>query len=216
MGSVGTTKKNHKLILRKCSASLNDLERADPLALVCGVCCEFVTFPLVSWVRCGTWLYRFLIFTPLLTSVIVGVNEKMLNLMPWSHWRLTFLRLFILVFSFYSRNTHLLPPKPKFPFHHLKRGFQNFHMKYVLVPADKAANNVVVVWRLYYGDTLKRELIDTNAYTLHASLSDRFAVDGHGCYTAQHLGVKAKENQDKIPTLYWLPELHKSKMYFSL
>ena len=24
------------------------------LALVCGVCCEFVTFPLVSWVRCGT------------------------------------------------------------------------------------------------------------------------------------------------------------------
>ena len=37
------------------------------LALVCGVYCEFVTFPLVSWVRCGTWLYRFLIFAPLLT-----------------------------------------------------------------------------------------------------------------------------------------------------
>ena len=28
-------------------------ERADLLALVCGVFCEFVTFPLVSWVRCG-------------------------------------------------------------------------------------------------------------------------------------------------------------------
>ena len=41
--------------------------RADLLALVCGVCCEFVTFPLVSWVTCGTWLYRFLIFAPLLT-----------------------------------------------------------------------------------------------------------------------------------------------------
>ena len=27
---------------------------------------EFVTFPLVSWVRCGTWLYRFLIFARLL------------------------------------------------------------------------------------------------------------------------------------------------------
>ena len=44
-------------------------ERADLLALVCGVYCEFVTFPLVSWVRCGTWLYRFLIFAPLLTYV---------------------------------------------------------------------------------------------------------------------------------------------------
>ena len=29
-------------------------ERADLLALVCVVCYEFVTFPLVSWVRCGT------------------------------------------------------------------------------------------------------------------------------------------------------------------
>ena len=29
--------------------------------------CEFVTYSLVSWVRCGTWLYRFLIFAPLLT-----------------------------------------------------------------------------------------------------------------------------------------------------
>ena len=29
--------------------------------------CEFVIFPLVSWVRCGAWLYRFLIFALFLT-----------------------------------------------------------------------------------------------------------------------------------------------------
>ena len=29
-------------------------ERADLMALVCGVYCEFVTFQLVFWVRCGT------------------------------------------------------------------------------------------------------------------------------------------------------------------
>ena len=29
-------------------------ERADLLALVCDVYCEFVTFILVSWVRCGS------------------------------------------------------------------------------------------------------------------------------------------------------------------
>ena len=45
-------------------------ERADLLALVCGVFCEFVTFPLVSWVRCGTGLYRFLIFATLLLCFI--------------------------------------------------------------------------------------------------------------------------------------------------
>ena len=42
------------------------MERADLLALVCDVYCEFVTFLLVSWVRCGTLLYRVLIFAPLL------------------------------------------------------------------------------------------------------------------------------------------------------
>ena len=35
---------------------------------------EFVTFPLVSWVRCGTSLYRFLSFASLLTSIPIYFN----------------------------------------------------------------------------------------------------------------------------------------------
>ena len=54
-----------------------------------------------------------------------------------------------------------------------------------------------------------RELFDLNAYKLQPSLSKRVMVDGHDCHTALHFGVKAKENQDKVPTLYWLPKLHK-------
>ena len=54
-----------------------------------------------------------------------------------------------------------------------------------------------------------RELFYTNAYKLQPSLSERVIVNGHGCHTALHFGVKAKENQDKFPTLYWLPKLHK-------
>ena len=83
-------------------------------------------------------------------------------------------------------------------------------MTYILVPADKAANNVVVVWRLYYINTLKRELVDTYANKLQPSLSERVIIDWHGCHTALHFGVKAKENQDKVPTLYWLPKLHEN------
>ena len=83
-------------------------------------------------------------------------------------------------------------------------------MNYVLFPADKAANNDVVVWRLNYINTLKHELVDTNAYKLQSSLSERVIVDGHGCHTALHFGVRAKENQDKVSTWYWLPKLHKT------
>ena len=70
------------------------------------------------------------------------------------------------------------------------------------VPEDKAANNVVFVRRLYYINTLKRELVDTNAYKLQPSLSERAIVDGHGCHTALHFAVKAQENQDKVPMVY--------------
>ena len=61
-------------------------ERADLLALVCGVFCEFVTFPLVSWVRCGTWLYRFLIFAPLLTFntfIYITSRPNVIIIMPF-------------------------------------------------------------------------------------------------------------------------------------
>ena len=63
---------------------------------------------------------------------------------------------------------------------------------------------------MFYIDTLKRELVDTNAYKLQLSLSERVTVDGHGCHTALHFGVKAKEKQDKVPTLYCLPKLKKT------
>ena len=94
-------------------------------------------------------------------------------------------------------------------FWHLKRGIQDFHMNYLLLPADKAVNNVVCVWRLYNINTLERELVDTNSYKKQPSLSERVIVDGHGCHTALNFSVKAKENQDRFPVLYWLPKLHK-------
>ena len=52
------------------------------------------------------------------------------------------------------------------------------------------------------------KLVDTNAYKLQPSLSERVVVDGHDCHTALHFGVKAQENQEKVPTLYWLPKLY--------
>ena len=57
--------------------------------------------------------------------------------------------------KFYSHTTNLLPPKPKFSFRHLKQGIQEFHKTYVLVPADKAVNNIIFVCRLHYINTLK-------------------------------------------------------------
>ena len=80
--------------------------------------------------------------------------------------------------KFYSQNTNLLPPKPKSTFRHLKQGIQEFHRKFVLVPADKVANNVVVVGRLHYINTLKQELSRTKAYK-ETSEEEKSVVNGH-------------------------------------
>ena len=60
-------------------------------------------------------------------------------------WKINIFKIIDTCNSFYSRNTQLLPPKRKSSFCHLKRGIQDFQMNYDLVPADNAANNVVVV-----------------------------------------------------------------------
>ena len=38
----------------------------------------------------------------------------------------------------------MLPRKPKISYRYLKSGIDEFHRKFVLIPADKAANSVVV------------------------------------------------------------------------
>ena len=47
--------------------------------------------------------------------------------------------------SFYSQNTTMLPRKPKISYRYLKSSIEQFHRKYVLLPEEMAANNVIVV-----------------------------------------------------------------------
>ena len=60
-------------------------------------------------------------------------------------WKLNIFKIIDGRISFYCNNLELLPPKRTFTFRHLKKGIQENHRRFVLVPADKAANNVVVV-----------------------------------------------------------------------
>ena len=124
-------------------------------------------------------------------------------------WKVNIFKIVDQRIKFYSQNTNLLPPKPKSTFRHLKQGIQDFHRKYVLVPADKAANNVVVVWRLHYINTLKQELSGTKVYK-ETSEEEKSVVNGHCNHLSLKFSVCVKERQDRLPTIYWLPKLHKT------
>ena len=98
--------------------------------------------------------------------------------------------------------------KPEISYRYLKLGVQEFPRKYVLVPADKAANNVVVVKRLRYINTLKQELSGTKAYK-QTSAKDKSVPNHHIFQNATRLGVSVDEDQERLPTFYWLPKLHR-------
>ena len=105
----------------------------------------------------------------------------------------------------YSQNTNLLPPKHKSSFRNLKKGIQEFHRKYVLVPADKAANSVVVVvCRLHFINTLKQELNGTKAYE-ETSIDEKSVVYSHSSKIPNKFVVDVKERQDSLPLMIFLP-----------
>ena len=77
-----------------------------------------------------------------------------------------------------------------------------------MVSADKAANNVVVVWRLYLIQTLKQQLSGTKPYK-EVSAEEHSVVNNHCSHLPLTFSVNVKDRQDKLPTMYWLPKLHK-------
>ena len=60
-------------------------------------------------------------------------------------WKLNIFNIIDSQFSCYRNNLDLRSTKPKYTLRNLKEGFQKSHTKFVLAPADKVANNVVVV-----------------------------------------------------------------------
>ena len=82
---------------------------------------------------------------------------------------------------------------------------EKLHRKYVFAPADKAANNVIIIWKRHYVEVLKGELNSTSTYTPAQLTKDQLLV--HHINTLTKIDVKI--DKCELPTFYWLPKLHK-------
>ena len=61
---------------------------------------------------------------------------------------------------------------------------------------------------MYYITTLKAELSTAKTYE-HNRLDETSVVDRHRCNMSAKFGLLSDEDHSKLPTLYWLPKLHK-------
>ena len=69
-----------------------------------------------------------------------GTDNSALN-----NWELAIVYIIAKREKFYSSNPSCLPRKNKFQFKHLKNVVKHIHYNFVLVPADKAASDIIFV-----------------------------------------------------------------------
>ena len=84
--------------------------------------------------------------------------------------------------------------------------------KYVIVPADKAPNNIVFVCKNHYIQCLLSELginthLPNNTYT-PVTLSKQEILNNQ-LSVLSSFGIDVKMEDHELPSLYWLPKMHK-------
>ena len=98
-----------------------------------------------------------------------------------------------------------------------KKVLEALHEDYVLVPADKGGNNVIIICKQYYKEVPTRELkYNSGASTyLHCNEPVDKVTQSHLGFMEQH-GIDVPEDFIKLPSFYWLPKLHKNHLAIGL
>ena len=96
----------------------------------------------------------------------------------------------------------------------VKDCLRKLHEDFVLIPADKAANNIIVICKKYRIETLTKELginrsDQINSTYVPAIDSYDKILKGHSDFI-KSMGLNLLEEDEDLPYLYWTPKLHKT------
>ena len=93
---------------------------------------------------------------------------------------------------------------------------KHIHDKFVLVPIDKASNNIAIICKRYYVEVILNEIghigTGNNTYEkVERSVQD---IVEENCAYAEHCGFKIEEKEKELPIMYWIPKMHKNPSAF--
>ena len=98
----------------------------------------------------------------------------------------------------------------------VKACLSDLHNKFVFVPADKASNNIIIICKRYYIETLIKELRLDNCSTptgnstyTSCQMSSEDIVNTYDTFM-KSLGIELSEEDKRLPYQNWTPKLHKS------
>ena len=104
-------------------------------------------------------------------------------------------------------------PKPIFDNIDVIGHLADLHDQYVIVPADKASNNIVFICKAYFYSCLIEELgIKGNSIntTYERSNFQKEDILANHKSVISSFGITTKDSDLGLPYLYWIPKLHKN------
>ena len=107
------------------------------------------------------------------------------------------------------------------PFHkiledpHIKTYLTELRSKCVLVPTDKAGNNIIFVCKYCYIRTLMEELGINSGMNLNSTYINQVntvdeLIQTHATTLADVFDIKLQHREKNLPQIYWIPKLHKT------
>ena len=99
-----------------------------------------------------------------------------------------------------------------------RTALRELHKEYVLVPADKASNNIIIVCKKYYTEVITNELAGKSGKAstyVHCRDSVDQIVQKHLAYM-HSTKVKVTEDMKRLPGFYWMPKIAQKSLWTSL
>ena len=84
---------------------------------------------------------------------------------------------------------------------------KDLHKHFVLTHTDKATNNLSIICKKFYVETLKNELENTPTYESTHLTVDGIIKDHADIFNKDH---RMSDKDNKLPHIYWLPKQHKT------
>ena len=90
------------------------------------------------------------------------------------------------------------------------RYLTDLHNKYVIVPIDKAANNIAIICKRFYVTRLLKEVgaLGNPSQTYQLSNVNPIGIINDNIELCERYGLKLDERQKTLPIMYWTPKMH--------
>ena len=138
-------------------------------------------------------------------SVKYEINPEQLN--PWKE---KIIHLVNKKIQELKSKVTISPTKPLLQNQDVLSALAELHDKFVIVPNDKASNNVAIVCKRFYVQKLLTEVGVPGDTSSTYKLSDRNQDDiiFDNSLLCERFGLPLEERQKSLPYMYWLPKMH--------